>query len=61
MLIRKIDKLHSHSILYSLEVKVSIACFFEPSSFVNKKTKTLALYHTVEGFLLLFLISDDGI
>ena len=51
MLIHKIDKLHSHSILYSLEVKVSIACFFfEPSAFVNKKTKTLAPYHTVEGF-----------
>ena len=42
----------SFTVTVSLQIKVkaSIACFYELSPFVNKKTKTLALYHTVDGF-----------
>ena len=42
----------SFTVTVSLQIKVkaSIACFYEPSPFVNKKTNTLALYHTVAGF-----------
>ena len=42
----------SFTVTVSLQIKVkaSIACFYEPSPFVNKKTKTLALYHTVDEF-----------
>ena len=53
------------SFIESVSFTVTVSCtvkgqneyrlfFFEPSPFVNKKTKTLALYHTVEGFSLTF-------
>ena len=48
------------SFIKSISFTVTVSCtfkgqseyrlFFEPSPFINKKTKTLALYHTVEGF-----------